>query len=72
VLNCSHIKGVKNEISDFISRPTHFNLPYSERAEQGGRMIGKKMSALLLDKKTLEFYKVRLAKKVYDVLVLLL
>lgn len=25
----------------------------------GGRMIGKKMSALLLDKKTLEFYKVR-------------
>lgn len=26
----------------------------------GGRMIGKQMSALLLDKKTLEFYKVRL------------
>ena len=26
----------------------------------GGRMIGKKMSSLLLNKKTLEFYKVRL------------
>jgi heme oxygenase len=31
----------------------------------GGRMIGKKMSSLLLDKKTLEFYKVRLTKKVW-------
>lgn len=29
----------------------------------GGRMIGKQMSALLLDKKTLEFYKVRCSSR---------
>jgi hypothetical protein len=32
-LNCDHIAGVKNAIADFISRPTHFNLSYSERAQ---------------------------------------
>jgi hypothetical protein len=33
-LNYDHIAGVENEMADFISRPTHFNLPHSERAEQ--------------------------------------
>jgi hypothetical protein len=34
-----------------------YNFSFAHTA--GGRMIGKQMSALLLDKKTLEFYKVR-------------
>jgi hypothetical protein len=34
----------------------YYNFYFAHTA--GGRMIGKKMSALLLDKKTLEFYKV--------------
>jgi hypothetical protein len=33
-LNCNHIARVKNEIADFMSRLTHFNLPHSERAER--------------------------------------
>ena len=35
----------------------YYNFYFAHTA--GGRMIGKQMSALLLDKKTLEFYKVR-------------
>jgi len=35
----------------------YYNYYFAHTA--GGRMIGKQMSALLLDKKTLEFYKVR-------------
>ena len=33
-LNARHIAGVKNVLADFISRPTHFALSFSERAEQ--------------------------------------
>ena len=33
-LNARHIAGVKNVLADFISRPTHFDLSFSERAEQ--------------------------------------
>ena len=35
----------------------YYNFSFAHTA--GGRMIGKQMSALLLDKKTLEFYRVR-------------
>jgi heme oxygenase len=34
----------------------YYNFYFAHTA--GGRMIGKQMSALLLDKKTLDFYKV--------------
>ena len=33
-LNAKHIAGVENVLADFISRPTHFNLSHSHRAEQ--------------------------------------
>ena len=33
-LNAKHIAGTENVLADFISRPTHFNLPFSQRAEQ--------------------------------------
>ena len=33
-LNARHIAGVKNVLADFISRPTHFALSFSQRAEQ--------------------------------------
>lgn len=39
----------------------YYNFYFAHTA--GGRMIGKQMSALLLDKKTLEFYKVRKSPK---------
>lgn len=42
-------------IPEFICH--YYNHHFAHTA--GGRMIGKQMSALLLDKKTLEFYKVR-------------
>jgi heme oxygenase len=49
------------KLRDIVSIPEfvcHFyNFSFAHTA--GGRMIGKQMSALLLDKKTLEFYKVR-------------
>jgi hypothetical protein len=32
-LNCNHMAGMKNEIADFISLPSHLNLLHSERAE---------------------------------------
>jgi hypothetical protein len=33
-LNARHIAGVQNVLADFISRPTHFALSFSDRAEQ--------------------------------------
>ena len=33
-LNAKHIAGIDNVLADFISRPTHFNLSFSQRAEQ--------------------------------------
>jgi hypothetical protein len=33
-LNARHIAGTQNVLADFISRPTHFTLSFSERAEQ--------------------------------------
>ena len=33
-LNAKHIAGVENVLADFISRPTHFHLSHSHRAEQ--------------------------------------
>lgn len=44
----------ENQIPAFICH--YYNYYFAHTA--GGRMIGKQMSALLLDKKTLEFYKV--------------
>jgi heme oxygenase len=44
----------KGNIPEFICH--YYNFYFAHTA--GGRMIGKQMSALLLDKKTLEFYKV--------------
>jgi hypothetical protein len=32
--NARHFAGVQNVLADFISRPTHFALSFSERAEQ--------------------------------------
>lgn len=46
--------GGKGDIPEFICH--YYNYYFAHTA--GGRMIGKQMSALLLDKKTLEFYKV--------------
>jgi hypothetical protein len=43
-----------NSIPEFMCH--YYNFYFAHTA--GGRMIGKQMSALLLDKKTLEFYKV--------------
>ena len=43
-------------IPEFICH--YYNFYFAHTA--GGRMIGKQMSALLLNKRTLEFYKVRL------------
>ena len=48
--------GKERLIPEFICH--YYNFYFAHTA--GGRMIGKQMSALLLDKKTLEFYKVRL------------
>lgn len=49
------------KLRDMVSIPEfvchYYNFSFAHTA--GGRMIGKQMSALLLDKKTLEFYKVR-------------
>jgi hypothetical protein len=42
-------------IPEFVCH--YYNFSFAHTA--GGRMIGNRMSALLLDKKTLEFYKVR-------------
>ena len=42
----------------------YYNFYFAHTA--GGRMIGKQMAALLLDKKTLEFYKVRLLPEDVD------
>ena len=39
----------------------YYNFYFAHTA--GGRMIGKQMSAMLLDKKTLEFYKVRIQRE---------
>lgn len=49
------IRGVQS-VPEFMCH--YYNFYFAHTA--GGRMIGKQMSALLLDKKTLEFYKVRL------------
>lgn len=46
--------GEKGAIPEFLCH--YYNFYFAHTA--GGRMIGKKMSALLLDKKTLAFYKV--------------
>ncbi len=48
------IRGIQS-IPEFMCH--FYNFYFAHTA--GGRMIGKQMSALLLDKKTLEFYKVR-------------
>lgn len=47
--------GKEKKIPDFMCH--YYNFYFAHTA--GGRMIGKQMSALLLEKKTLEFYKVR-------------
>lgn len=47
------IRGIQS-IPEFMCH--YYNFYFAHTA--GGRMIGKQMSALLLDKKTLEFYKV--------------
>lgn len=44
-----------SSIPEFVCH--YYNFYFAHTA--GGRMIGKQMSSLLLDKKTLEFYKVR-------------
>lgn len=49
------IRGIES-IPEFMCH--YYNYYFAHTA--GGRMIGKQMSALLLDKKTLEFYKVSL------------
>lgn len=46
--------GKEHLIPEFMCH--YYNFYFAHTA--GGRMIGKQMSALLLDKKTLEFYKV--------------
>ena len=46
--------GKENAIPEFLCH--YYNFYFAHTA--GGRMIGKQMSALLLNKKTLEFYKV--------------
>jgi len=46
-------------IPEFVCH--YYNFYFAHTA--GGRMIGKQMSALLLDKKTLEFYKVRTCQR---------
>jgi hypothetical protein len=33
-INAEHIAGIKNILADFISRPTHFDLPHSAHCEQ--------------------------------------
>lgn len=50
-----HIRQLGNDgsIKEFLCH--YYNFYFAHTA--GGRMIGKKMSSLLLDKKTLEFYK---------------
>jgi len=48
--------GKEESIPEFMCH--YYNFYFAHTA--GGRMIGKQMSALLLDKKTLEFYKVGL------------
>ena len=52
----------RGAIPEFICH--YYNFYFAHTA--GGRMIGKQMSALLLDKKTLEFYKVRTSFVVTD------
>jgi heme oxygenase len=52
----------RGAIPEFICH--YYNFYFAHTA--GGRMIGKQMSALLLDKKTLEFYKVRTSFVVMD------
>jgi len=47
--------GKERLIPEFLCH--YYNFYFAHTA--GGRMIGKQMSALLLDKRTLEFYKVR-------------
>ena len=47
--------GKEGKIEEFLCH--YYNHYFAHTA--GGRMIGKQMSALLLNKKTLEFYKVR-------------
>jgi len=47
--------GSQGLIPEFLCH--YYNFYFAHTA--GGRMIGKQMSALLLEKKTLEFYKVR-------------
>jgi len=49
------IVGGKGTVPEFICH--YYNFYFAHTA--GGRMIGKQMSALLLNNKTLEFYKVR-------------
>jgi hypothetical protein len=51
--------GKEGSIGGFMCH--YYNYYFAHTA--GGRMIGKQMSALLLDKKTLEFYTVRIPKK---------
>jgi hypothetical protein len=46
--------GKEKKIPEFVCH--YYNYYFAHTA--GGRMIGKRMSALLLDKKTLDFYKV--------------
>jgi hypothetical protein len=53
-------------IPEFVCH--YYNIYFAHTA--GGRMIGKQMSALLLDKKTLEFYKVSNAVLSASVLLL--
>ena len=48
------VKGIQS-IPEFMCH--YYNFYFAHTA--GGRMIGKQMSSLLLNKKTLEFYKVR-------------
>ena len=48
-----HLRAI-NSIPEFMCH--YYNFYFAHTA--GGRMIGKQMSALLLDRKTLEFYKV--------------
>lgn len=47
--------GKEGKIPEFMCH--YYNFYFAHTA--GGRMIGKQMSAMLLDKRTLEFYKVR-------------
>ena len=51
--------GREGAIPEFMCH--FYNFYFAHTA--GGRMIGKQMAALLLDKKTLEFYKVRSRKR---------